>query len=280
MTKGIIILFLFFFFLSPATAAEIDEKKKKECINFYDEREAKSKIAFENYNEDEIKKIEENYGREEAMKLSFSPFTPLFEISDKSKECGEHDSRYYETEQGLCSAFTSGLKNMSNEAKAYYFEKIAKPFFCKNALDRGDKITLMNVLRYYLSGVGPQKDYKKAIELINEFAEKHPNLNEVVIFSSPIYRRGGYGVEKDEAKAFEVLRNVADQSSPSPVFCELSLYYRNGVGIPKDEQEADKWLNVYKEKYPQKECKFNEYKFLFEEDYIKNENMEKPATKE
>ncbi|PJB69391.1 MAG: hypothetical protein CO093_10655 [Alphaproteobacteria bacterium CG_4_9_14_3_um_filter_47_13] len=147
--------------------------------------------------------------------------------------------------------------------------------FCDTALERGNELVLLNMVMFHLRGLDGEKNYTKAIELIDEFASKYPNKNEITSFKAPIYRRGGYGVEKDEQKAFS-LWNEAYEKNPENAAsaCQLNLYYRNGIGTEKDPQKAEELLKKFKEKNPKGECSHKVFDFLFEPSGLEKELLD------
>lgn len=115
---------------------------------------------------------------------------------------------------------------------------------------------------FYLRGEHAPKNYKKAIDHIENFAKSH--REDIVYLATPIYRRGGYGVKKDDRKAFEILSGLAAKYQDTHYPCELSLYYRDGIGTPENANEAEKWLAIYKTYNRKQECDFGNFGYFFE----------------
>ena len=258
-----LIVFLLLPFSNAFASDDLDQKEA-ECMSFYEEKKKQSQDAWKNYDEEAIQKLEQEGKIEEAYLLGFKPFIPIFEISDRAEECGVHDERFYDEQLTFCAFIY--VDQWSAEARKYMFENFAKPY-CEVAFQRGDRRALIHYLKYHLNGLGGIKDYKKAVEEINRFVELHPESIDLMMLAVPIYRRGGYGLEQSDEKAFELIKMLVTEKPDSKFTCELSLYYRNGIGTEADEEKSDKWLAVYQEKWPNEECDFINFESLFKKHF-------------
>lgn len=139
------------------------------------------------------------------------------------------------------------------------------------------------IVRHYLNARNPHRNFKKALYYIDKYDQQVAGLMGYRQFEgsggyrryfikAEILRRGGYGIEKDEKKAFEMLKRYADQGG-SQAECELISYYRNGIGTEINDNEADKLLAQWNDKFPEHkpakknyECKSLDYNYIFGED--------------
>ena len=84
------------------------------------------------------------------------------------------------------------------------------------------------------------KEYEKALKAF-EFASKTGNLDSLTALG--VMYIGGIGVEQDNAKGYEYIKNAADQTDPKAQYTLGALYYL-GAGITKDLNKAFYWLNL------------------------------------
>lgn len=253
---GVLILFS----STPVFAEPTDDAKKAECIAFYDEKKAESNFEYQINNQEKIKELDKAGKRQEAYELAFKPYKPIFEIADRGLECGEYDERFFEERATICL----GYMRASDEWRKL-FDNIDMPFpYCEESLARGNGSVMFEYLIFYSRGDNAPKDYKKAVSIVDDFARQHPEHDDARFFTINHYRKGGFGLEKDDTKAFNILKETANKNLTSQIPCELSLYYRDGIGITQNEEEADKWLSIYEENNPDKECEFSDMNFLFE----------------
>ena len=87
------------------------------------------------------------------------------------------------------------------------------------------------------------KEYKKALKAF-ELASKAGNLDSLTALG--VMYIGGIGVEQDNTKGFDYIKNAADQSDPKAQYTLGALYYL-GAGVTKDLNEAFYWLNLASE---------------------------------
>ena len=84
------------------------------------------------------------------------------------------------------------------------------------------------------------KEYKKALKAF-ELASKAWNLDSLTALG--VMYIGGIGVEQDNTKGFDYIKNAADQSDPKAQYTLGALYYL-GAGVTKDLNKAFYWLNL------------------------------------
>lgn len=259
-------------FPSAVVKAQLPENPTQEdCIEFYDEQMAISKHAEENYDEARILKLEEEGRLEEAHELGFKPYIPLFEIAFNSPQCAELDKRYYDTQKTFCAGYLTAGDNFRA-----LMDNMKRPFpYCQEALDRGDEKIFIHFVAYYLKGIGGEKDYAAAIKFIDEFVENHPDKKDVVFLKAPIYQRGGYGIEKDVKKAFDIWKKINEQyPEQSGSACQLSLFYRDAIGTERNEQKAEEYLEIFKQNNPKGHCNHSSFDFLFEDSGLEKELLD------
>jgi hypothetical protein len=255
------LLLVLFAFCAPIPAnlyaAESDtDLKSAGCVAFYELH----KKAYEKASE---KLFQPGYEGRLISNEDIQNLTELLvhqkAIADRAEECGPLKKEFYDEQATLCRGYI-----LSPPDAKKFLEQRIKPFpYCDEALARGDDTVVVIFMHAYTNGQSFPKDYKKALYYVDMLANTNPKHPDALFFATPIYRQGGYGVEKDESKAFEILKNLASTTRNPKIFCELSLYHRNGIGTSKDDTEAEKWLNVYKKQNPEKECEFTDFSFMF-----------------
>ena len=88
-----------------------------------------------------------------------------------------------------------------------------------------------------------QKEYQKAIKAF-EFAAKAGNLDALTALG--VMYIGGIGVEQNNTKGYQYIREAADMSDPKAQYTLGALYYL-GAGVKKDYKKAFNWLNLASE---------------------------------
>ena len=88
-----------------------------------------------------------------------------------------------------------------------------------------------------------QKEYQKAIKAF-EFASKAGNLDALTALG--VMYIGGIGVEQNNTKGYQYIRDAADMSDPKAQYTLGALYYL-GAGVKKDYKKAFNWLNLASE---------------------------------
>lgn len=91
--------------------------------------------------------------------------------------------------------------------------------------------------KIYLYGYGTNKNDQKALELMTKAAEQ--NYPDALFALSVIYTEGAL-VAKDTDKAFELMEKAAMKELPSAQF-NLGVMYAQGQGIKKDDYQATRW---------------------------------------
>ena len=88
-----------------------------------------------------------------------------------------------------------------------------------------------------------QKEYQKAIKAF-EFASKAGNLDALTALG--VMYIGGIGVDQNNTKGYQYIREAADMSDPKAQYTLGALYYL-GAGVKKDYKKAFNWLNLASE---------------------------------
>ena len=88
-----------------------------------------------------------------------------------------------------------------------------------------------------------QKEYQKAFKAF-ELATKAGNLDALTALG--VMHIGGIGVEQNNLKGYQYIREAADKSDPKAQYTLGALYYL-GAGVEKDYKKAFNWLNLASE---------------------------------
>lgn len=99
------------------------------------------------------------------------------------------------------------------------------------------KLGAYNLALYYARGYVTPVDNFKAEQLLMEVIKNDSNFSPAYMTLAPIYEKGGNGVEKDDVKAFETWKKLADLSD---AFGQLKTggCYKKGMGVSQDIQKA------------------------------------------
>lgn len=160
-----------------------------------------------------------------------------------------HPFAYYE----LCNSYTHGEGCIQDEDKA---------MVCRiKAAELGHYEAAKELIKGYYSGRdGYPLNYKEAFRLCKEF-DVEDSDSEIKILLANMYRRGLAG-EKNERKAFELYKEVAERDVDSfddPMELAsaqylLALCYETGEGCKQNIDEAKKWMEEAAE-YDHKKAK-------------------------
>src|SRR5437016_2970851 len=114
-------------------------------------------------------------------------------------------------------------------------------------------IAQYNLSQCYILGEGINQDEKKAFELIKNLAEEEEYLN--AQFQPGYYYDKRFGTKIDKSKAFELFK-IAAKSGYIVAKYNLSILYQPGKGIDKDEKKAIELIKklVKKEEYLSAQC--------------------------
>ena len=128
---------------------------------------------------------------------------------------------------------------------------------------------------YYFSGIGFQKNYAEAAKWL-EKSLPLDNNGENYRYLAYCYSEGGYGIEKNESKAFNLFTEGAKRGNE---YCEfaLAVCYRKGLGCQADIEKACMYADIvyaknksfYASVYS---LSYNElaYFYLYRKDYEKS----------
>eukprot|EP01080_Neovahlkampfia_damariscottae_P005997 gene5997-9995_t len=127
-------------------------------------------------------------------------------------------------------------------------EKKARDLFILASEGEDDKRSMTTLATFYLTGVGGEKNFKKAIELF----EKAVSLNHTVAMNQLglIYISGGkqdpndksdYLMTPDPKKAFDLFSKSANLGDPQGML-NLAWIYLNGMGVEKNPELGMKYL--------------------------------------
>ena len=90
----------------------------------------------------------------------------------------------------------------------------------------------------YQSSYGVQRDYKKAMSYFKNAEQSDIGYTNISMWA--IYSTGGFGVNKDERKAFEFVKKAAEQGHAGAQN-RLGLCFEKGKGVQQDYQKAVYW---------------------------------------
>lgn len=104
--------------------------------------------------------------------------------------------------------------------------------------------------------------YPKIIDLINN-QSLLPEERLYAKFVTGAYHYYGLGeIEKDDKKAFDIIKECADQGHIAAIYDLGANFYYNGVGTNKDTKKAKYYLNMAcKAELPRAIKKYQEYEF-------------------
>ena len=104
--------------------------------------------------------------------------------------------------------------------------------------------------------------YPKILELINN-QNTSPIEKLYAKFVTGAYHYYGLGnIKKDDKKAFEIIKECANEGHIAAIYDLGANFYYNGVGTEQDIEKAKYYLNIAKEEgLPRAIKKFNEYGF-------------------
>lgn len=123
-----------------------------------------------------------------------------------------------------------------NAATKYF--KLASFLLCLLLLignvNKDDGQNLLNLAKKHLLGNGVPKDYAKAVELLNQAADKG-NVEAIADLGAIYYR--GTLAPKDLVKAYK-LTNIAAARGYSKAIFILAEMYRTGEGVQKNKNKA------------------------------------------
>lgn len=114
----------------------------------------------------------------------------------------------------------------------------------KMAADQGSAAGLIYLATCHRYGYGVQKNEKKAFQLTSSAAEAGNQDAQAWLAS---YFRSGTGTAKDERKAIAMLYGLSARGNPFASMW-LALYYKQGLGVPHDEAKAKEFLGIARER--------------------------------
>ncbi|MEZ5813520.1 MAG: hypothetical protein R3E13_02160 [Alphaproteobacteria bacterium] len=268
----LIVLILILLFSGPLAYAETQYKAltdgsyefPRDCKKAFDEFERLRSTDFES----QISDLEEEKTDKLSEELGYA-LLATFVLGNYVDDCADIDPRYYDHEDLLCRA------TLTNPRIAKFYELIKdnkdvytrEHSYCDKAFKKDNFRLFFHIFYDFAAGVHGNRSYSKALLYLDKAIEKDPvKGQELLFFAVPLHRYGGYGLKKDETKAFSILQELSNAKDNENLMvvssCELSLYYRNGIGTEIDIDKADELLALYKKYEPSKECQFAKFDFL------------------
>lgn len=115
----------------------------------------------------------------------------------------------------------------------------------QRAAELGDFLGLYNLGWYYFAGIATEKNYLLSEKYLLEAIRKNPKLTPAYEGLSNIYDKGGFGVEADNKKAFEMYSKAYNLGSRMSLF-NMGTYYEQGkvTGEPDYARALDCFLKV------------------------------------
>lgn len=133
--------------------------------------------------------------------------------------------------RNLAWMYENGEGSAINKKKAFYWmSQAAKNQFIKST-------TTAELGRYYLYGIGTEKNTKKAYELLNQVAQS----NEYAAYNLAKMYYFGDGIKQDYSKSYDWFL-VASKKGHRASEYYIGNHYYNGYGKDKNLFEAFKWF--------------------------------------
>lgn len=104
----------------------------------------------------------------------------------------------------------------------------------KKAADLGDFLAFYNLGWYYFEGISTQTNYAEAEKCFLEVIRKNPQFMSAYQGLSRIYDKGGFGVDVNYSKAFEMYSKASELGDLISTFSMGSYYERGLVGGKPD----------------------------------------------
>lgn len=195
---------------------------------------------------------DENFDRERGMKL-------LYEMAEEDDTDAQYilglifyDYDYYvdgieydhkKAEYWLNRAFENGLwKAIACIGEIYFnkgdFKKAIEWY--KIGIEKDDYASYRNLGKFYAHGIGVEKNYKKAKELLNkaiELGDEVAEINLLCIKDEPDY----YEEDNTPSKRFESILKMAEQGKRESMN-NLGMAYYRGEGVEIDDDKAFYWF--------------------------------------
>jgi TPR repeat protein len=159
-----------------------------------------------------------------------------FKYLSKAAELCENDSYYdlgmcYKLGEGTCINmikyyfFIEKAEQISRDRRAYYELGL---IYKKSILNKNQTI--------YIS-----KDYKKAFIYFSLAYQKNKRFNNIpeILHELGLCYKNGFGVEKNEKKAFNLFEKAISMNKVIRTQIELALCYKDGIGIEKNEKKSN-----------------------------------------
>lgn len=159
--------------------------------------------------------------------LKKGDFNKAIEIFDELSKQGDYHASYQ-----LAQMYNQGINVKKDlETSGEYFDVAFKQL--NDAEDSNEKLYLLST--FYLYGLGTvAKDEFKAVELLERGA-KNKDINCMTLLANCY--RNGIGSEKDDEKAFELIKDLKDSGHPiaTKVYADCKMF---GNGTEPDYKEA------------------------------------------
>lgn len=104
----------------------------------------------------------------------------------------------------------------------------------KKAANLGDILALYNLGFYYYKGIATEIDYVEAEKNFLKAIEKQPDFMPAYQCLAHIYENGGYGININHSKAFQMYSKASDLGDPISTF-NMGSYYKRGLVTGKPD---------------------------------------------
>lgn len=131
---------------------------------------------------------------------------------------------------------------------AIYNLKVTKDYAKSKSLldtmiEKGNYHGYLGLAGLYFGGYGVQKDEKKAFELLQKSYKVDPNA----AFRLAVFYQNGMGTKKDVQKGFDLLKYSADKGLLQSQILLSKIYHVGTDFVKKDEEKAKYWDKKIKE---------------------------------
>lgn len=115
----------------------------------------------------------------------------------------------------------------------------------KQAAKLGDFLALYNLGYYYFKGISTNPNNAEAEKNLLEAVRKNPKFMPAYQILAQIYDKGGYGVDIDYTKAFEMYSKASEYGDKIADF-NIASYYKRGLikGVPDYKKSLEYYLKA------------------------------------
>ncbi len=150
------------------------------------------------------------------------------------------------------NALNNKLKNRNlSETEILKIQKASFSWFNKGA-SKNDSQCCFAVGLFYRSGIFVEKSYSESVRYLIKAVELQNDLGAAYKELGYIFNEGGYGIVKDDIKAFGYFKEGAKHNNTDCIYA-MTICYLNGIGCSANPQQAcvyaDKLYKISKTDY-------------------------------